>query len=88
MAKSILLWNLVNRPTELSSANKFSSVLTFAEMYRFLQHTLLFMAWAILFAHSIVPHMHESDEKLEEVCASNHEHEGNLLEAEFRKGKV
>jgi hypothetical protein len=48
-------------------------------MFKHLQRFLLLSAWAILFAHSIVPHAHEVKAELQ-ICASEHQHDSNLLE--------
>lgn len=40
---------------------------------------MLLAAWAILFAHSIVPHNHEAQQELV-VCASQHQHDTDLLD--------
>ena len=44
-----------------------------------MQHSLLLAAWVILFAHSVVPHMHEAKDQLQ-VCATEHHHDSNLLD--------
>ncbi len=48
-------------------------------MLKNLQRYFLLSAWAILFAHSIVPHAHEAKAELQ-VCASEHRHTSDLLE--------
>lgn len=49
-------------------------------MFKALQRILLLAAWGILFAHSVVPHAHETDTELT-TCATSHEHDSSLLEA-------
>ena len=49
-------------------------------MLRQLKQISLLSAWVILFAHSVVPHAHEAKSELQ-VCASEHEHDENLLDA-------
>jgi hypothetical protein len=44
-----------------------------------MQRTFLLTAWAILFAHSVVPHMHDAQTELE-VCATENQQESNLLD--------
>ena len=48
-------------------------------MFKHLQRYILLSAWAILFAHSIVPHAHEVKAELQ-ICASQHQHDSTLLE--------
>ncbi len=48
-------------------------------MLKNLQRFFLLSAWAILFAHSIVPHAHEAKAELQ-ICASEHQHNSDLLE--------
>lgn len=48
-------------------------------MFKHLQRFLLLSAWAILLAHSIVPHAHEVKAELQ-ICASEHQHDSTLLE--------
>lgn len=54
--------------------------LKFAFMFSAIKRISLILAWGILFAHSVVPHAHESNAELG-VCASSHEHDESLLEA-------
>lgn len=49
-------------------------------MFKALQRILLLAAWGILFAHSVVPHAHETATELT-TCATSHEHNSSLLEA-------
>lgn len=48
-------------------------------MFHHLQRFFLVSAWAILFAHSIVPHAHEIKAEFQ-ICASKHHHNNTLLE--------
>jgi dihydroorotase len=48
-------------------------------MFKHLKPILLLSAWAILFVHSVVPHLHEAKEELT-VCAASHEHDEDLLD--------
>jgi len=48
-------------------------------MFNHLSRYFLLSAWAILFAHSIVPHAHELKAELQ-ICASSHEHDADLLD--------
>ncbi len=49
-------------------------------MFGAIKRLLLFMAWGILFAHSVIPHAHEIDAELT-VCTTSHEHDADLLDA-------
>ncbi len=48
-------------------------------MFRFVQHMLLYTAWVILFAHSVVPHAHQSDTD-SEFCAAANNDDSNILD--------
>ena len=48
-------------------------------MIKALQQVLVYTAWGILFAHSIVPHAHELDDELK-TCVTRHEHDSSLLD--------